>query len=291
MINTRDLIETCVNHIENNINNKITLEDIAQNVGISKFHLHRIFKSITGESIIEYAQERKLASSINELINTNMRIIDIALEYGFDYEQSYIRAFKKKLGYTPHKVRSEQVSIPIKEKINMNDIVSLNNSITYKPFYVFKQKFHIIGSKYKIQSRSGVNVANIYGKEFYYNHRDKITNSVNPHVYFGYTNWSSYNDGHIYYIPSIQVSSLSSVPEGMIGITIPAHKYVVFRFAGFFCPDDINGRQVGRLLVHLYRKWIIHSGFKLEDKFRFEYIDLDLCDDNYCELDIYQPIK
>ena len=183
------------------------------------------------------------------------------------------------------------MSIEIKEKINVNDIVSVDNSVTYKPFYVFKQRFNIVGCKYKILSRSGDNIASTYGKDFYYNHRHKIVNAVNPHIYLGYTDWSGYDEGYINYIPSLQVSDLKQLPKGMTGISIPAHKYVVFRFVGFLHPDEIKGRQVGRMLVHLYRKWIINSGFRSADTFRFEYIDASLSNDNYCELDIYQPIK
>lgn len=291
MIDSKEMIEACVNYIEKNINDKITLDDISQETGLSKYYLHRMFKSLTGESIIEYVQARKLSSSIDELVNSNMRIIDIAMDYGFDHEQSYIRAFRKKFGYTPLKVRSEQISIEITEKININDILSVNNSITYKPFYVFKQKFYIAGTKYKILSRSGDNAANLCGREFFYNDRNKIVNATDPKVYYGYTDWSGYDDGYIYYMPSVQVPDLKSLPAGITGISIPAYKYVVFRFVGFFRPDDIKGRQVGRLLVHLYRKWITNSGFKSAAKFRFEYIDTGLAGDNYCELDIYQPIR
>ncbi|AOT69913.1 AraC family transcriptional regulator [Geosporobacter ferrireducens] len=291
MINTKETIEACINYIENNIHRKISLDDIALYVGVSKYYLHRMFKALTGESIIEYVQARKLSASINELANTNMRMLDIALEYGFDHEQSYIRAFKKKFGYTPLKARTEQISIEIKEKMNINDILSVHNSIIYKPFYIFKQKFNLIGKKYKILSRSGDNIANMHGRDFFYHHSHEIRNGVNPQVYFGYTDWSEYNDGHIYYIPSIQVADVRHIPEGMTSVHIPPHKYVVFRFVGFFRPDDIKGRQVGRLLVHLYRKWIVNSGFQSADTFRFEYIDTRRANDNYCELDIYQPIK
>ncbi len=291
MINTRVALEGCVNYIENKLRDKITLDEISAHAGISKYYLHRMFKSLTGESIIEYVQSRKLTSSINELVHTNMRMIDIALEYGFDHEQSYIRAFRKKFGYTPLKVRSEQLSIEITEKINLNDILSVANSVTYKPFYIFKQKFSIMGCKHKILSRSGDNTANAYGKDFFYNSSRKITNAINPKVYYGYTDWSGYDDGYIHYIPSLEVSDLKAIPEGLTGIAIPPHKYVVFRFVGFFRPDDIKGRQVGRLIVHLYRKWITDSGFKSADTFRFERIDTGLSNDNYCELDIYQPIK
>lgn len=291
MINTKEVLEECLSYVESNIHNKISLEDLSNHCGVSKYYLHRIFKSLTGETLIDYIQARKLTSSINDLIETKMRIIDIALEYGFDHEQSYIRAFRKKFGYTPQKVRNDQISIEIKEKININDLISLNNSVTYKPLYVFKQKFDIIGIKHKILSKSGDNVANLLGRDFFYNQKDRITNSLNSKVYIGYTDWKGYNQGYTYYMPSVQVSDLSCIPEGMTGISIPAHKYVVFRFVGFFKPDEIKGRQVGRILVHLYRKWIINSGFKSADQIRFEYIDISLSNDNYCELDIYQPIK
>ncbi|MBI6874562.1 AraC family transcriptional regulator [Clostridium aciditolerans] len=291
MKDLKEAIITSIDYIENNLYNKISLDDISLHTGISKYYLHRSFKSLTGESIIEYAQSRKLTSSINELINTNMRVIDIALNYGFDYEQSYIRAFKKNFGSTPLKVRSDQTSLSliIKEKINPNDILSLGNSITYKPHFVFKQKFNLIGIKHKILSKSGDKTANAYGRDFFYNHKDKIHDIINPQVYFGYTDWSS--NGFIYYIPSVQVPDLTRIPEGMVGISIPTHKYVVFRFVGFFSPDDINGRHVGRLLVQLYSKWIFKSGYKFADTFRFEYIDSSMSKDNYCELYVYQPIE
>ncbi|WP_010246143.1 AraC family transcriptional regulator [Acetivibrio cellulolyticus] len=289
-MNAKEIISQCVDYIENNIYNKITLDDISQHTGISKYHLHRIFKSLTGEPLMEYVHSRKLTSSIRELINTNMRIIDIAYHYGFEYEQSYIRAFRKKFGYTPLRVRSGQISLIIQEKVNVNDILSLNSSVAYKPFFVFKNKFNLVGVQHKILSKSGDNIANTYGRDFFYNHKDRIQNSINPNIYFGYTDWSGNNDGYIYYMPSAQVSDLTCIPDGMTAISIPAHKYVVFRFVGFFSPAEIKGRQIGRLLVNLHKKWIYNSNFKFADTFRFEYIDISQSSDNYCELDIYQPI-
>lgn len=293
MINLKESIVSSIDYIEDNLYNKISLDDISFHAGVSKYHLHRIFKSLTGESIIEYVQSRKLTSSINELVNTNMRIIDIALNYGFDYEQSYIRAFKKKFGYTPLKVRSGQnsLSLVLKEKINTNDILSVDNSITYNPHFIFKQKFNLVGIKHKILSKSGIRTANAYGRDFFYNHKSKIVNAINPQIYFGYTDWSGNDNGFIYYTPAVQVSDSTNLPEGMTYISIPAHKYVVFRFVGFFRPDDINGRHVGRLLVQLYSKWIFRSGYKFADTFRFEYIDTSISKNSYCELYVYQPIE
>jgi AraC family transcriptional regulator len=293
MKDLKEAIVSAIEYIEKNLYKKITLDDLADYTGVSKYYLHRIFKSLTEESIIDYAQGRKLTSSINELLNTNMRIIDIALNYGFDYEQSYIRAFKKFFGHTPLKLRSDKVSLSliIKEKINTNDILSFENSITYNPQFVFKQKFNLVGIKHKILSKSGDKTANAFGREFFYNQKSKIRNQVNPEVYFGYTDWSENDVGIIYYIPSTQVINLEDIPDGMTGLAIPSHKYVVFKFVGFFRPDDINGRHVGRILVQMYSRWIFKSGYKFADTFRFEYIDNSMSKDNYCELYVYQPIK
>lgn len=292
MMDTREAVELCVNYIEGNLYGKISLDDISENIGVSKFYLHRIFRALTGESIMEYVQLRKLTSSIDELISSNERIIDIALNYGFDYEQSYIRAFKKAFGCTPAKIRSDRTTLrlEIKEKINMNDILSVGNSVTYRPYFSFMQKFDLIGIKHKLLSKSGDKTANGFGKDFFYNNKHRITNTVNPHVYFGYTEWGNNDSGFIYYIPSVQVTDLRNIPKGMVGISVPAHKYVIFRFVGFFSPDDISGRHVGRLLVQLYSKWIFKSGYKFADTFRFEYIDTSLSNDNYCELSVCQPI-
>lgn len=286
----KEIIARCIGYIEDNLHNKITLDDIAMFCGMSKYHLHRLFKSLTGEPLMEYVQARKLSASIFELKDTNKRIIDISLDYGFDYEQSYIRAFRKKFGFTPLKVRSEPVSFVIREKLNIDEIMAVNSSVIYKPFFVFKQRFSLVGVKHKLMSKSGDKAANFFGRDFFYNHKQGISNPVDPAVYFGYTDWSDNAHGCISYMPALQVADLAHIPAGMEGITIPAHKYVVFRFVGFFRPDDINGRQIGRLLVHMYSKWIFNSGYKFAATFRFEYIDTKLSKDDYCELDIYQPI-
>jgi AraC family transcriptional regulator len=286
----KEIIATCIGFVETKLYEKISLDDIAEHCRISKYHLHRLFKSLTGQTLMDYVQARKLSASIFELKDTNKRIIDIAMDYGFDYEQSYIRAFRKKFGFTPLKVRSQPMTLVIQEKINLDEILSVSNSVIYKPSFVFKQKFCLIGVKHKIMNKSGDKVANLYGREFFYQQRQHILNPIDPEVYFGYTDWSDSEHGCIYYMPSVQVPDLTHIPPGMEGVSIPAHKYVVFRFVGFFRPDDLNGRQVGRLLVHMYSKWIFKSGYRFADQFRFEYIDTKLSKDNYCELEVYQPI-
>jgi AraC family transcriptional regulator len=291
MVDTKSTINRCLSFIEKNITGKLNLDKIATHSLISKYHLHRMFRALTGETLMDYVHARKLSESISDLMYSNLRILDIALKYGFEYEQSYIRAFKQSFNCTPQQARRRKVPLRIIEKMNINDIYGVENSAIYKPFFVFRPKTYLIGPKTKIMYKSGDRAANELGKKFFYGERQKIKNVLNENIYYGYTDWSNSKNGYIYYMPATQVENLQYIPEGMSGIEVPAGKYVVFRFVGFFRPEDLNGRKIGRLLVHMYNKWIYNSGYRFSVPFRFELIDSNIAADNYCELDIYQPIE
>ena len=228
MQDLKEAIASSIDYIEENLRVKFSLDDIAARAGLSKYYLHRIFKSLTGQSIMEYAQARRLTSSITELSRTDERIIDIALDYGFEYEQSYIRAFRKKFGCTPMRIRTGPISLELTEKINVADILSVDNSITYTPRFVFMQKFYLIGEKHIIRSKSGVKTANAYGRDFFYHEKGRIGHALSPSVYYGYTDWSRDKEGVICYMPAARVSGLEHIPAGMAGIAVPAHKYEEF---------------------------------------------------------------
>lgn len=98
-------INTVVKYIDENIEYDLKIKDIAELVNYSHSHTQRKFKDFTGISVMEYIKTKKLIFSTELLINTHRRICDIALEAGFQYEQSYIRAFKKEYGMTPKQYR------------------------------------------------------------------------------------------------------------------------------------------------------------------------------------------
>jgi AraC-like DNA-binding protein len=123
--------EGILKDIENELKSDIRTDVLADKYSISSTHLQRLFKNEFGKNIGSYIRSRKIASSINEIKKTNLNILDIALEYGFGYEQSYIRAFKQQFGLTPGELRETNKSItpdpPLllfdtHEIINQNDL-------------------------------------------------------------------------------------------------------------------------------------------------------------------------
>ncbi|MGO3396626.1 MAG: helix-turn-helix domain-containing protein [Serratia proteamaculans] len=87
--------------IEQNLDQPLTLDDIAAKSGYSKWHLQRLFKELTGEILGTYARRRRLTAAARELRLTNHGVAFIADKYQFDSQQTFTRCFKKQFGMPP----------------------------------------------------------------------------------------------------------------------------------------------------------------------------------------------
>lgn len=99
------MVRATLEYIERNLENKITLEDLAENTFLSKYHFHRIFNEATGVSVMEYIRRRRLIHAAERLTGTSDGITDIAMEYQFDSLDGFSRAFKRYYGISPGKYR------------------------------------------------------------------------------------------------------------------------------------------------------------------------------------------
>ena len=102
------LLENVLNEIEAKLKADIDTEYLAKRFTVSSTHLRLLFKSAFGQSIGSYIRSRKMTVSIEDLLGTNLNILDIAYDYGLGYEQSYIRAFKREYGLTPGEIRKSK---------------------------------------------------------------------------------------------------------------------------------------------------------------------------------------
>lgn len=105
MKNHEFVIKKAIAYIEEHLHEPITLEDIAWQSDFSKFHFHRIFQSYVGITITEYIRMRRLTNASVALLHTNERILDIALYYQFESQESFTRAFKKVYKLPPGQYR------------------------------------------------------------------------------------------------------------------------------------------------------------------------------------------
>ena len=110
-------ITKVITWIEDNITNDFSRNDLANHAGYSQFYLSRLFRLATGTTIKKYIADRRIYKAALDIKDTNVRIIDIAVKYGFSSQEALTRALKAAYGCTPHALRKNpHLNIPLTQK-------------------------------------------------------------------------------------------------------------------------------------------------------------------------------
>ena len=104
------LYANLVEYIENHLDEELSLERLAEEFYVSKYHIAHVFKDNIGLSIHQYITKKRLLLC-EEAIRAKMNITDVYQTYGFGDYSSFYRAFKKEYGLSPKEYRDMQVEI------------------------------------------------------------------------------------------------------------------------------------------------------------------------------------
>jgi len=99
------LISLAKEYLQDNIHQAITLDALGQNIGMSKYYLHRLFTKITGCTPLQYLTQIRLEKAKNKLKYSQDPIFDIAIACGFESLSYFSIIFKKHLGISPSQYR------------------------------------------------------------------------------------------------------------------------------------------------------------------------------------------
>ncbi len=100
-------------YIETHIDKDVTLTDAASVTSYSPYHFGRLFYYIAELPLSEYIRRRKLSLAAMQLQGSGAKVIDLAVQYGYDSADSFTRAFVKQHGVTPSAARQPGVSLTI----------------------------------------------------------------------------------------------------------------------------------------------------------------------------------
>ena len=121
MKNRKDFVNDLIIWINKNIEMPLKIDDVAIRSGYSKWHLQRLFFSETGQNLGGFIREKKLCLILEAVITTNEPLINIAMRFGFDSQQSLTRAFRKRYNVPPHRCRKNAVNIKSKSSREQGD--------------------------------------------------------------------------------------------------------------------------------------------------------------------------
>jgi AraC family transcriptional regulator len=251
-------VQKGIDYIEANLDFDISLEQVAQEAGISQWHFQRIFKALTNETLKTYIRSRRLANSLDKLLLTQDRIIDIALCAGFESQESFTRAFKKEFGLTPNEYRKLGDKSLFLKKVQFDTeyLKHINQNITLVPEIYTQPKMQFVGLKtnfYSVDSEKN-NIAKKLPPlwEAFMSRIDEIENIV-PGICYGVIQQTRSKTDQLEYYAAIEVAKVGKLPPKMVSVEIPSATYAKFTHWG-------EVKNLDQTVNYIYSSWLIQSG-------------------------------
>ena len=282
-------ILNAIDYMEQNLKKKITSEQIAFHSTYSVFHFSRVFIELTGMSPGEYLRRRRLTLAAKEILFDGKEIIDTALEYQFQTQEGFTRAFKDYFDITPGKCRqiSKNISAQFMEPFTESKVGSNRKNNPMKPEIKELGELRFIGIPIFTDSKKEIRDA----WEMFMRHEHKITNRTGSGIRAGicagleiYTE-EFFDTGKFFYMPAVQVNTLDAIPLEMTAKIIPPAKYAVFTHKGLV-------HTVSETITGAYDSWLAEAGLEADRSFDFEFYDNRFIPDSEDSvIDVYIPVK
>ena len=117
-------MEMVIAYIENNLHGKLDLEQVAEAVHYSKYHLHRIFTNTVGMTIHDYVVRRQLTEAAKLLVFSDKPIIEVSFICGYESQQAFSSAFKSMYKIPPAEYRNNREFYPLQLRFTLHNEIA-----------------------------------------------------------------------------------------------------------------------------------------------------------------------
>ncbi|MDG5471245.1 AraC family transcriptional regulator [Jeotgalibacillus sp. ET6] len=247
-------------YIEENLENELDVKEAARIALCSEYHFRRMFSFLAGISLSEYIRRRRLTLAAFELKDSPVKIIDLAVKYGYNSADSFTRAFQQMHGTTPSEARKKVYSLKAYPRMTFQLSVKGGNEMNYR--IEEKEAFRIVGIKKRVPIIfSGVNphIASMWesldGEAI--NQLKSLSNTAPFGLLSASTNFSEgrmEEKGELDHY--IGAATTEACPENLTQLEVPSGSWAVFEAIGPF-PDtlqDVWGR--------IYSEWFPSSTYQ-----------------------------
>jgi len=275
-----------VKFIEKNLKEEITVKDVADDTGYSLYHFSRCFNETIGHSPYDYIMRRRLSEAAKDLIESEKKIIDIALDYGFNNPETFSRAFKKMFNMLPKAARQKKIhhNLLFKSEITLDYLKHINRGRYLEPQFLEPGPINLVGMAV-ITGSDSMTKANLWNR--LRGEIESITERKLPERYYSISfHTEDLDSNSCFYMAGIEVNTLEKMPHQLIGKAVPPLKYAKFIHKGPI-------KKINMTLDYIYQTWLPKSGNRTAAPFEIEYLgtSLDNIDDPDFESEILIPVE
>lgn len=293
-----ELIQKTIDYIDENVQEKISINNLASISGFSTYHFYRVFSSLVGFTVMQYVTRRKLQFALFEL-QAGKKVIDVAMNYGFETHAGFTKAFKKCFGYPPHLYRLHAPE-RLPHKIDLSKLISIKTGgIVMQPKIIEKNSFKIVGYEFQNNLKNTLHTRDIPA---FWSQRGlddgkcetKLYTTLNPpkHGEYCFCIKTNMETDDFSYVLGVGVDTFNLATDDMCKLEITSATYAVFTTPGVEEKDFVNSIQ--GTWKYILEEWFPSSGYEFdEEKLDYEYYDEHCHTWEYDKLsmEIYIPIK
>ena len=140
-----DKMNRAIDYVETHLCDEIDAEELSRIMACPFVIFQRFFVQITGIPLSEYIRRRKLTCAAYELQNTNKKVIDVALKYGYESSDSFSVAFKRMHGVAPNMARKLETNLKFYSRLNFTLVIKGVFEMNYQ--VVKKESFKVVGKR------------------------------------------------------------------------------------------------------------------------------------------------
>ncbi|ERI93763.1 transcriptional regulator, effector binding domain protein [Clostridiales bacterium oral taxon 876 str. F0540] len=291
------IIQNSIDYIEENLKEDLTVSRIANFTGFSTYHYYRLFNAYVGIPVMQYVRRRRLLHGISDIANNGKRIIDVALDYGFETHSGFTKAFNKEYGCSPSQYISKiKGSIPKKIDLNVLKKYNLMTGVIMEPKIITRTSFKVAGYKFETSHEGRRNEREIpafWEKFEIENWESKLYEQVKPAVHGEYALCFPPNmdTGEFRYLLGVNAENYHNDYRKIIIEEVPEASYAVFTTPPAAYANRGFAKAIQGTWDYILFEWFPSSGYEIEEgKPDFEYYD-ERCHDPFNSvMDIYIPI-
>lgn len=134
-------MQLAITYMEAHLMEDINYEDVAKQVHTSSYEFHRAFSFLTGMTANTYIRNRRLSLAAREIVETDAKITDIAMKYGYETPESFTKAFTRFHGIAPRFARESLAKLVLFNPLVIKITVEGGKSMDYRIVQTEGQRF------------------------------------------------------------------------------------------------------------------------------------------------------
>lgn len=259
-------LNSAIDYIEKNLDGIIDFDVISKIMCQSTINFQRTFSIITDFSVFDYIRRRRLSLAAFELQNSNTKVIDIAIKYGYESPEAFSRAFKEVHGISPTIARKEGTELKTFPRITF--LLTIKGDVAMDYRIESKEAFSVYGIERVISTKDNNEIPDFWMECAENGSLERLANTTKVasciNAICSYRETAEHSYPYMIFVPCSEDSDMT----GYTKVNVPAATWAVFKTEKH--TQEQTSTILQSLIKRVYTEWLPTANYKKLDGYEME---------------------